>query len=226
MLAIGLTCVCPAAELYVRQSNWAETMLAARAALDGAPLSGPERSKAVETVWFRLKDDFPVQWDWALQDGREDAAQWLASAGTANFERATINKVLAELDDSDQALRQEVEQLSQSTASVTDRRWLDLYVKACEQRRKQRLRALPSRVVFTKHRTIRPSFFAYTEGQSDAQDERHFLPGSALCLLEMDGAYGKVAHAAGRSHGRHPRSGGVVGRPARAVRLEEIAERG
>jgi hypothetical protein len=43
------------------------------------------------------------------------------------------------------------------------------------------------RIVFIKHRTIRPSFFAYTEGQSDAQNERHFLPGSELCALELDG---------------------------------------
>ncbi|HWI57824.1 MAG TPA: hypothetical protein VNZ22_11405, partial [Bacillota bacterium] len=59
----------------------------------------------------------------------------------------------------------------------------------------QRLRtvlAQAPRIVFTKHRTIRPSFFAYTEGQSDAQAERHFLPGSELCLLEMAGLYAKV----------------------------------
>jgi Hydrazine synthase alpha subunit middle domain len=76
-----------------------------------------------------------------------------------------------------------------------DARWLERYVKACEERRQQRLTNLLAkapRIVFTKHRTIRPSFFAYTEGQSDAQNERHFLPDSELCLLEMDGLYGKV----------------------------------
>ena len=31
------------------------------------------------------------------------------------------------------------------------------------------------------------SHYAYTEGQSDAQAERTFIPGSALCLLEMQG---------------------------------------
>jgi hypothetical protein len=31
------------------------------------------------------------------------------------------------------------------------------------------------------------SHYAYTEGQSDAQAERHFTPGAALCLLEMNG---------------------------------------
>jgi hypothetical protein len=47
-------------------------------------------------------------------------------------------------------------------------------------------------IVFTRRRTIRPSFFAYTEGQSDAQHERHFLPGAALGVLEMHGLYGRV----------------------------------
>ena len=43
------------------------------------------------------------------------------------------------------------------------------------------------RIVFVKNHTIYPSFYAYTEGQSDAQRERHFTPGSALCLLKWDG---------------------------------------
>jgi hypothetical protein len=66
---------------------------------------------------------------------------------------------------------------------------LNLYFRACEQRRTQRLKTLQTaapQIVFTKRHTIRPSFFAYTEGQSDAQNERHFLPDSALCLLEFN----------------------------------------
>ncbi|MCX6927663.1 MAG: hypothetical protein NT154_31305 [Verrucomicrobia bacterium] len=84
---------------------------------------------------------------------------------------------------------------SETGVQAGDRRWLELYVKVCEQRRQQRLKTVMAktpRIVFTKHQTIRPSFFAYTEGQSDAQNERHFLPDSELCLLEMDGLYGKV----------------------------------
>ena len=81
------------------------------------------------------------------------------------------------------------------TPPSSDGQWLERYIKACEDRRQERLKTLllkAPRIVFTKHRTIRPSFFAYTEGQSDAQDERHFLPDSELCLLEMNGLYGKV----------------------------------
>ena len=48
------------------------------------------------------------------------------------------------------------------------------------------------RIVFTRHYDLGGSHYAYTEGQSDAQNERHFVPGSSLCLLEMDGLYGAV----------------------------------
>ena len=170
-------------------------MLAVRAALSAAGPSGTEQTQAAEQLWFRLKDDFPVQWDWALQDGGVNSAQWLCSTGATGIEQRMIEKALAELGGSGRALKQELDRLAQGSPSSGDRRWLDLYVRACEQRRHQRLKtvlAKTPRIVFTKHRTIRPSFFAYTEGQSDAQAERHFLPDSALCLLEMDGPYGKV----------------------------------
>ena len=170
-------------------------MLASRAALEDAGLSGPEQTRAAEQIWFRVKDDFPVQWDWALQDGGTEFAGWFQSDDVASMERRVIEKAVAELGEPGRALRQELDRLVQAATPAKDRRWLDLYVKVCEQRRQQRLKtvlAKAPRIVFTKHRTIRPSFFAYTEGQSDAQDERHFLPDSELCVLEMEGLYGKV----------------------------------
>jgi hypothetical protein len=195
LLAIGLAAAASAADFYVRQSGWVETMLASRTALDGAGLSGPEWTKAAEQVWFRMKDDFPVEWDWALQDGGAEFARWFQSADAASVERRLIEKAIAELGEPGRALRQELDRLAQAGAPAGVRRGLDLYVRACEQRRQQRLKtvlAKAPRIVFTKHRTIRPSFFAYTEGQSDAQAERHFLPDSELCMLEMEGLYGKV----------------------------------
>ena len=47
-------------------------------------------------------------------------------------------------------------------------------------------------IAFVKRHPIKPSFFAYTEGQSDAQRERHFHPGSKLCLLRIEGNSCKV----------------------------------
>ena len=92
-------------------------------------------------------------------------------------------------------MAREVESLLSGPADALSERWLSIYARICEQRRSLRLKALRERAprfVFTKHPTIRPSFFAYTEGQSDAQAERHFHPGSALCRFELDGLHGRV----------------------------------
>jgi len=62
------------------------------------------------------------------------------------------------------------------------------YIKASQERRDTRLKTLKElypKIVFTKHFDIGGSHYAYTEAQSDAQAERNFVAGSALCLLEL-----------------------------------------
>ncbi len=69
------------------------------------------------------------------------------------------------------------------------------YERACIARRGKRLSELTNRyrqIVFTKHYDLGGSHYAYTEGQSDAQNERHFVPGASLCLLSLDGPFGRV----------------------------------
>ncbi len=69
------------------------------------------------------------------------------------------------------------------------------YLAACEKRRAERLKPhadMLKRIVFTKHFNFGGSHYAYSEGQSDAQHEHHFQPGSSLCLLETDGIYPKM----------------------------------
>lgn len=71
----------------------------------------------------------------------------------------------------------------------TDPRWKELYRKAAVLRRTLRLataRAQVPKLVFTKHPNLGGSHYAYTEALSDAQAERTFLPGSQLCLLELN----------------------------------------
>jgi len=75
--------------------------------------------------------------------------------------------------------------------------WMDLYLDACEQRR--RLRMEPHvhkfpKIVFTKHHDIGGQHYAYTEDVSDSpyNDNNPFPPSGKLCLLEMDGLYGMV----------------------------------
>jgi hypothetical protein len=73
--------------------------------------------------------------------------------------------------------------------------WAELYLDAATVRRAVRLgpyREALRQVVFAKHFNMGGSHYAYTEGQSDAQHERHFYPGSALCLLELDGPFPKI----------------------------------
>src|SRR5512140_2161967 len=94
-----------AAEIYTKQGTWVDTMVGARAALAATGLPGPEQATASQQVWFRLKEDFPVQWDWALQDAGNEFGQWLSATGAPGFERRMIEKAVGELGDLGRALR-------------------------------------------------------------------------------------------------------------------------
>ena len=65
------------------------------------------------------------------------------------------------------------------------------YIQASQQRRAERLQTLKEtfpKILFTKHFDLGGSHYAYTEAQSDAQGERNFVAGSALCILELNEA--------------------------------------
>ena len=62
------------ADYYSRQGDWAETVLKARKELLAAGLPDRERLEAASRTWLLVKEDFPVQWDWLLQDGGQDHA--------------------------------------------------------------------------------------------------------------------------------------------------------
>ncbi|MCH7228876.1 hypothetical protein [Haloferula sp. A504] len=126
-----------------------------------------------------------VRDDWLRQD---------VGGKAALVDGPVVERVLEEVPDPT-ALRREVMRLHEDGVPTGDPRWLALYEKAAERRRAVRLAMVleqAPRIIFIKRRTIRPSFFGYTEGQSDAQHESRFLPGSALCLLEFDGTRGRV----------------------------------
>ena len=205
LLVVCLGLVCPgrgaAAGLeksepfYTKKESWVETLLATRAALMQASLSAEDRHAASGRAWDQFEADFPVPWDWILQDAGTTFPRWLEKDDGPVIEQQMITRVLSDLGGEGAGVRREMETLLEAGASSRDPHWLALYGHACEQRRSERLTTVLSRmprIVFTKHPTIRPSFFAYTEGQSDAQNERHFLPGARLCLLEMNGLMGQV----------------------------------
>jgi len=174
--------------LYIKKDTWQQTILASRRAL--------KKDEALQKeLWKRIEKDFPIQCDWVYQDYGMDFHRWFGNDAGTDIERKIIIKVLAELAPEAKDLVADYELLCQANVSANDRRWLDLYVKACERRRRIRLQPLLrrcKRIIFTKHFNMGGSHYAYTEAQSDAQHERNFAPGSALCLLEMEGCYGRV----------------------------------
>ncbi len=119
--------------------------------------------------------------DWIAQD-RLDAGGRLRIEGIA--------EAIGALGPAGGLLRARYDELRRGAVPADDPRWADFYLAAAHQRRQSRLEPYLGqlcRVVFTKHYDLGGSHYAYTEGQSDAQNERHFVPGAALCLLEVEG---------------------------------------
>ena len=186
-------CAAQETTCFVRKNTWQESMLASRSALATSKIT--DKAKATNQIIEEMMAWFPVQTDWLIQDHGIDLSKWFMSDEGTVVEADIIKKVLSELGTDEKALKSELEKLEESKVNRNDRRWLDVYSVACEKRRARRLKTLiqkAPRIVFAKNHTIMPSFFAYTEGQSDAQGEKHFPVNSALCLLEMDGMYGTV----------------------------------
>ncbi len=167
------------ADPHVKKDTWRETLV--------ANLSlGP--SVAVAQALKDFPDDrLPL----------EIVADWIAQDGLDGHGPSTqaIDRVLHGAGPAAEQFRAKLKSLVTSGVPTSDPRWAELYLAACEARRARRLqphRAALRRIVFTKHYDLGGSHYAYTEGQSDAQRERHFKPASSLCVLEMDGPNSKI----------------------------------
>ena len=130
--------------------------------------------------------------DWLMQDlGKDGANKCFKSKADATAEAASVQKASAELGAAGKSFTAAAAKLTASKVPGNDPKWKDLYTRACTERRAKRLAALRGycgKIVFTRHYLMGGSHYAYTEGLSDAQRERHFRPGSALCLLDVTGA--------------------------------------
>ncbi len=165
-----------------------------------APWMELNRRQFFDRLCRRFWDDFP-EMDWLLQDqpgrtadgsfdARRDFGWYFQPKRDASAERAMIQRVLDEAGPQAGALAERLAKLVRAAPPVDDPSWLALYAEACAVRRTQRLSALAAlapRFVFTRHSVLGGSHYAYTEGQSDAQAERHFVAGAALCLAQYDG---------------------------------------
>ena len=157
--------------------DWVDGLLAATKAAKAAP------SKAI-TAWDELERKFPIACDWMQQDFGPSAWEWLEHAEPSAV-NDMIEKVRRELPGGGTPVGQEAR--GRETRSV--RLLLARYFELCQARRAVRLKTLRATaplIIFTKHYNLGGSHYAYTEGQSDAQAERHFYPGSALCRLAFD----------------------------------------
>jgi len=174
----------------IEPQDWPEAVAAWRRELRA--LDGAAQARRVAQIWEQMEQRWPVEWDWILQDaGRAVFTRYLlGEASEADLPKRLAVGVI-------QQVSGPVPEVAGGGSSVDDPQGADWgrYVKACRRRRAERLRPLIEtypRIVFTKHYNLGGSHYAYTEGQSDAQAERHFQPGSALCLLEFEGARARV----------------------------------
>jgi hypothetical protein len=171
--------------------SWARTLVTLYA---GTAQGDPEVLS--RSLWR----NYPMEMDWWMQDDRRERGHYpalsdgikayLAPNRDTSLEQQLIETVLRQLSESDaRAFRKNLTSLVSARTPVQDARWLTLYSQACQKRRQRDLTPVAAacgRILFVKRQPVRPSFFGYTEGQSDAQHESHFIPGSSLCLLAWE----------------------------------------
>ena len=123
-----------------------------------------ELERKVRDTHRMLMHDYPVYYDWWLRDGND--AKDIKDGKDVNWFRGSFSRQLS--------LR--MQKLNITTAVNDNPESIEAaflsYLKACERRRAERLETFTANqpeIVFTKFRTLRPSFFAYTEGVSDAR---------------------------------------------------------
>jgi DNA-binding beta-propeller fold protein YncE len=197
--AFGVLCLCwysrtsPAAEeasLSQQAEAWQAAVIEAQAQAASLDPDSDAFAAAAEQLSIRGEREFPVPWDWCLQDGGTDFRPWLSLSTTSAAAQKAATKALTELGAAGRDLQNEFDRLASQSEPVEPQHWLELYFRAAERRRQERLRRLHQQYphwIFTKHCILGGSHYAYTEGLSDAQNERQFEPGAALCRLDLDG---------------------------------------
>lgn len=136
-------------------------------------LSHEESDRLKRDTHRQLAHNFPIYYDWWLQDGEH--VQWFNNSFITQLNIRLAKHQLSVVE-ADQAAS-----INQAIAQ---------YAAACVARREVRLNSFVKdspELIFTKYRTLRPSFYAYTEGLSDARGECNFYAGGELSHLKMNG---------------------------------------
>ena len=210
----GTSLAADAASLSDQAKAWQAAVIEAQAQAASLDPNSDAFSAAAERLSIRGEREFPVPWDWCLQDTGPDCRPWLSVSSASATAREATAKALAELGPAGRDLRDELDRLVGQASSLAPRgragthdlqeqgqdglatgQWLELYFRAAQRRREIRLQYLRRQFrqwIFTKHCILGGSHYAYTEGQSDAQNERQFEPGAALCRLDIEGTECRV----------------------------------
>lgn len=147
---------------------------------------------------------YPVLTDWLKQDQPENWQAYFNEESEMENDVARIEKVMEEISAKGGHTKDLKKQLKKLKKAADTDALTNLYVNACERRRKMRLDSFLSThsdIVFAQHHNFKMSFIGYTEGLSDARHERFFKPGAKLSRLSFDGLYGKVEPLIDDPHG-------------------------
>lgn len=133
--------------------------------------------------WNGLRSSFPVETEWLLQNVGDDFVSFAQMAGQQQTWEKLAKNAVSEI--SDVVVRKQLSEEKNSESAD----FIDIYLNARVQTKKEFLAILEAEgkeYVFVKRFRFTPSFFAYTEGLSDARDEHSFTPGAALCIAKVE----------------------------------------
>jgi len=126
--------------------------------------------------------------DWMTQDA-PNTTDWFTNTDGNADEGKMVQKVIDEIENNTDALKTRLTNLQSANVPGNDKRWRELYLDACKERRKQRLQFIHDVypvIVYTKHDILGGSHYSYTEMVTDAQfKDRIIKGGGALHSLEI-----------------------------------------
>ncbi len=182
--------------VYIKKEDWARTMSALRIAFSRPEIEASRMhyGKQIDRYLSRkdgraLWDDFPVETDWFLQDNqvhgewgrgvydaRKDYRHYLDPNRDSALEQALIAQVLPELGPRSMEFRAQLDALVAQNCPPGNPAWLQLYVKACRERRTHRLSALvekTDRLIYATHMNMGTIYLATeTQGCPDGSQLR------------------------------------------------------
>ena len=122
-------------------------------------------------------------------------ADWLATdfSGRLALLRAPVAERIAAFDGLAKKYAEKNSAAASAVSATPSKTLAEAAAKYLAERGKNRERFLkklsakgrPKEYVYVERKPITPSFYAYTEGLSDARGESHFLPDSKLCRLAV-----------------------------------------